>query len=105
MMTCDYTLYHERDKILDILKIFKNNNSDKYGIESLALFGSFARNEQKDDSDVDILVSLKRPSLYLYAALKNDLESILHREVDIISAKSRLREEFKQSISKDLIYV
>ena len=58
-----------------------------------------------NDSDVDILVSLKRPSLYLYAALKNDLESILSREVDIISAKSKLREEFKQSISEDLIYV
>ena len=98
-------LKSERDKILDILKIFKINNSDKYGIESLALFGSFSRNEQKAGSDVDILVSLKRPSLYLYAALKNDLESILSREVDIISAKSKLREEFKQSISKELIYV
>lgn len=98
-------LKSDRDKILDILKIFKANNSDRYGIESLALFGSFSRNEQKDGSDVDILVSLKKPSLYLYATLKNDLESILRCEVDIISAKSKLREEFKQSISKDLIYV
>ena len=48
------------------------------------LFGSFARNEQKDDSDIDILVSLKAPSLYLYAGLKSDLESILSREVDVI---------------------
>ena len=91
--------------VLGIPPLRKINNSDKYGIESLALFGSFSRNEQKAGSDVDILVSLKRPSLYLYAALKNDLESILSREVDIISAKSKLREEFKQSISKELIYV
>ena len=85
--------------------MFKVNNADKYGIESLALFGSFARNEQKADSDIDILVSLKTPSLYLYAGLKNDLESILCREVDVISGKSKLREEFKESIKKDLIYV
>lgn len=98
-------LKSERDKILDILRVFKLNNAEKYGIESLALFGSFAKNKQRSDSDVDILISLKIPSLYLYAGLKNDLESILCREVDIISAKSKLREEFKQSISEDLIYV
>lgn len=98
-------LKSERDKILDILRVFKINNTDKYGIESLALFGSFSRNEQNVNSDIDILVSLKKPSLYLYAALKNDLESIFSRKVDIISAKSKLREEFKQSISKELIYV
>ena len=43
--------------------------------------------------------------MYLYAGLKSDLESILSREVDVISAKSKLREEFKESISEDLIYV
>ena len=95
----------ERERVLDILRVFKINNADKYGIESLALFGSFARNEQKTDSDIDILVSLKTSSLYLYAGLKSDLESILSREVDVISAKSKLREEFKESISEDLIYV
>jgi len=40
-----------------------------------------------------------------FAGIKSDLESILRRKVDIISAKARLREEFKESISKDLIYV
>ena len=95
----------EKDRILDILRVFKANNAEKYGIESLALFGSFARNEQKPDSDVDILISLKAPSLYLYAGIKGNLESILCREVDVISAKSKLSEEFKESISRELIYV
>ena len=98
-------LASERDRIVDILKAFKLNNADKYGIEDLALFGSFSRNEQTADSDIDILKSLKTPSLYLYAGIKSDLESILRRKVDIISAKARLREEFKESISRELIYV
>ena len=99
------TIVTERDRIQDILKVFKANNADKYGIESLAIFGSVARNEQKADSDIDILISLEKSSLYIYAALKDDLESILGRNVDIVSAKSRLREEFLESISEDLIYV
>lgn len=99
------TIVTERDRILDILKAFTANNADKYGIESLAIFGSVARNEQKADSDIDILISLEKSSLYIYAALKDDLESILCRNVDIVSAKSRLREEFLESISEDLIYI
>lgn len=95
----------ERDRILDILRVFKINNAEKYGIESLALFGSVARNEQNAGSDVDILISLKAPSLYLYSGLKHDLESILCRDVDIISAKSKFREGFEEAISKELIYV
>lgn len=95
----------ERDRILDILRVFKVNNAEKYGIESLALFGSIARNEQNAGSDIDILISLKTPSLYLYAGIKNDLESIFSRKVDVVSAKSKLREGFEESISKDLIYV
>ena len=95
----------ERDRILDILRVFNVNSDDMYGIECLALFGSVARNEQNADSDIDILISLKTPSLYLYAELKNDLESVLRRDVDIVSAKSKLREEFRESISEDLIYV
>lgn len=98
-------LTSERERILDILRVFKINNAEKYGIESLALFGSFARNEQKADSDIDILISLKAPSLYLYAGLKYDLESIFGRKVDVISAKSKLHEEEKESIYKDLIFV
>ena len=42
---------------------------------------------------------------YLYAGIKDNLESILCRKVDVISAKSKLREEFKESISRELIYV
>ena len=54
----------ERERILGVLRSFKNSQGDKYGIERIALFGSCARGEQTVDSDVDILISIKKPSLY-----------------------------------------
>lgn len=42
------------EEILEILREFKRTAGDKYGIEQLALFGSAARGEQKEDSDIDI---------------------------------------------------
>lgn len=95
----------ERQRVIDILKSFKQYNSRKYGIQSLALFGSFSRGEQTDESDVDILISLKSPSLYLYSEISLLLESLLKRKVDLVSEKARNAEKFNNEISKDLIYV
>ena len=95
----------ERQRILDTLGNFKKYNAEKYGIESLALFGSFSRGEQNEDSDVDILITLKAPSLFIYADIQAALESVLKRSVDLVSSKARKREEFDKEISKDLIYV
>lgn len=95
----------ERQKILDILHCFKKYNGKKYGIESLALFGSFSRGEQNKDSDVDILISLDSPSLYLFTEIRMALMSVLKRDVDLVSAKARKRKGFNDEISKDLIYV
>jgi len=95
----------ERQKVLDILGNFKKYNAEKYGIESLALFGSFSRREQNEESDVDVLISLKSPSLYIYAEIQATLESVLKRRVDLVSSKARKREGFDKEIFKDLIYV
>ncbi|MBQ0124676.1 MAG: nucleotidyltransferase domain-containing protein, partial [Bacteroidales bacterium] len=66
---------------------------------------SFSRGEQNDESDVDVLITLKAPSLFLYAEIQSALESVLKRSVDLVSSKARKREGFDREISKDLIYV
>lgn len=96
----------ERERILGVLRSFKNSQGDKYGIERIALFGSCARGEQTVDSDVDdILISIKRPSLFVLSEISVLLESVLNRKVDLVSEKSRSRQEFMDNIKKDLIYV
>ena len=71
----------------------------------MALFGSVARGEHNENSDVDLLIKFKSPSLYLYAELSDALESILGRKVDIVSESARKRPWFAEEISKDLIYL
>lgn len=95
----------ERERILGVLRSFKNSQGDKYGIERIALFGSYARGEQTIDSDVDILISIKKPSLFVLSEISVLLESVLKRKVDLVSEKSRSRQEFMDNIKKDLIYV
>lgn len=95
----------ERERILGVLRSFKNSQGDKYGIERIALFESCARGEQTIDSDVDILISIKRPSLFVLSEITVLLESVLKRKVDLVSEKSRSRQEFMDNIKKDLIYV
>ena len=95
----------ERERILGVLRSFKNSQGDKYRIERIALFGSCARGEQTVDSDVDILISIKKPSLFVLSEISVLLESVLKRKVDLVSEKSRSRQEFMDNIKKDLIYV
>ena len=94
-----------RDRIIEILRTFKSENAEKYGIESMSPFGSVARNEHNENSDVDLLIKFKSPSLYLYADISDALESFLGRRVDIVSASARKRPGFIEEISKDLIHL
>ncbi|NQS98355.1 MAG: nucleotidyltransferase family protein [candidate division Zixibacteria bacterium] len=56
----------------------------KFSVTSLAVFGSAARDELADDSDVDILIELKNITFRNYMHLKFYLEDLFHREVDLV---------------------
>ena len=95
----------DRDYILSLLKVYYLYNKDKFGIKSIGLFGSFARNEAGPNSDIDILVGLKQPNLFTYAIIKDQLETVFGRSVDLVSSKSKLKDSFKARIEKEVIYV
>ncbi|MEA1957402.1 MAG: nucleotidyltransferase family protein [Euryarchaeota archaeon] len=72
-----------KEKILPILK--------KYGVKKAALFGSFARGEQKPDSDIDILVKFKdreNKTLLDLVGLELELVDVLNRKVDVLTYNS-----------------
>jgi predicted nucleotidyltransferase len=63
----------------------------KYGIKKAALFGSFARGEQKPDSDIDILVKFKdreNKTLLDLVGLELELVDVLNRKVDVLTYNS-----------------
>lgn len=58
----------------------------QYGVEQIALFGSFARDEASKKSDIDLVVSLVKPLGFTFIELADYLESKLGRKVDLITA-------------------
>ena len=95
----------DKEHILSLLKVYYIYNKERYHIESLGLFGSFARNEGRPDSDIDIFIGLKQPNLFTYSIIAQQLETIFGRRVDLISSKSKLKEEFRASVEKEVVYV
>jgi predicted nucleotidyltransferase len=80
---------------------------DRFNIRKAAVFGSFARNENTQQSDVDLLVDFTGSyDLFDLVGLKQELEVILNRKVDLLTFKSLLNEEFDKTILEEakLIY-
>ena len=74
-----------RDEILKILRAHRDELRKRFGVKSLAVFGSVARGEARPDSDVDILVEFESsPGFDGYMALKFYLEDLLGRKVDLV---------------------
>ena len=94
-----------RNLILSMLKVYYLCNKSELGIERIGLFGSFARNEAGPDSDIDIIVTLTKPDLFLYSTITRQLETVFGRHVDLISSKSHLPESFKNHLEKEVVYV
>ena len=92
-----------KDAILSFLKQNKRTIQDKYQVDKIALFGSFARDEATKDSDIDILVDMKS-SFDNFFDLKYFLEKNLKTKVDLGKEKN-LRLLIKEQIKDELIYV
>lgn len=94
-----------RDEILSFLRDFKIRHSDEYGIISLGVFGSVARGDNREDSDLDICVATRTPDPFVLVHIKEDIEKKLHRRVDIIRVREKMNPVLKRRIEKEGIYV
>jgi len=89
------------EEIKKILREHKEEIREKYGVVILGVFGSYTRGEQKETSDVDILIEIERPIGLKFFELWDELEKILGCEVDLVREKL-LREEIKSDILREL---
>ena len=95
----------DRNNVLIILKNYKNQYADKYGIKSLGLFDSVARDDIKEDSDVDICIILNNPDLITLSRIRQELEEEIKVHVDLIQYRERMNNYLKERISREAIYV
>ncbi len=94
-----------KDEVLKLLAEHKPELVRRFGITGLALFGSTARDEAKEDSDVDVMVVFEGHSTAKrYFGVQFYLEDLLHREIDLVQ-KEVIRPELRPYIERDLIHV
>ena len=93
-----------RDEYLHRLRQFKQQYSSEYGIECIGIFGSVAREEQTEDSDIDIYYEGKSLGLKSLVEFPMLLEKFLGVPVDVVRKNSNLRPSFLKRIMRDIIY-
>ena len=95
----------KKQLILDLLVRGKPELQARFGVTSLALFGSISRDEATDDSDVDILVAFDGPATSKrYFGVQFYLEDLLGCPVDLVTEKA-LRPELRPYIEEELVNV
>ena len=94
-----------KDECINILMAYMNILKEKYGITSLSLFGSTARNEQTANSDIDLFVDTKTPNPFLLMDAKEFLENVTGSSVDIVRNHQNMNPRLRKRILKDGIFV
>ena len=93
------------EEYLSILRSEKESLFRKYQISNLGLFGSVARHEQREDSDIDICIKLQEPDYFTRMEIKEFLEKLFNAKVDVVSLTAIMRSLFRNHMEKDAIYI
>ncbi len=94
-----------REELLRILAQFCAARRGEFGIVRLGVFGSAARDELAELSDVDIVVELAQPDLLHMVGIKQELEALLQRPVDVVRYRERMNPFLKKRIDAEAVYV
>jgi len=93
------------DEIKDLIKELKETLKQRYKADVIGIFGSFARGEQKEGSDVDIIVRFHEgATLFDFVGLSLFLEEKLGLKVDIVP-QDAIRQELKEKIAKEVVNI
>jgi hypothetical protein len=95
----------DRNEIIQTLRSFVEKNRDRYEIIRIGIFGSAARDNMEELSDIDVVVELSKPDLFYLVGIKQDLEEKFHRPVDIVRYRDRMNAFLKKRIDKEAVYV
>jgi predicted nucleotidyltransferase len=95
-----------KEELLAVLKSCKGGLAERFGVIDLAVFGSYAKEQQKKRSDVDILVELDKSHKTFdnYMELKFFLSRIIGGKVDLV-IKDSVRDELKAGIFREAVHV
>ena len=95
----------ERADVINKLRKYKIENHKKYNFSKIGIFGSVAINSTHESSDIDIIIELNSPDLFLLGTIKYELEEKFGQKVDIIRLRNGMNAFLKSRIDKEAVYV
>lgn len=99
------TTVYSLDVILDKLRQKKPELEKRYSLSELGVFGSYARGDQQQTSDIDILVDFSsRIDGFQYIRMAHELEDLLEQKIDVVSRKG-IKPKYLPFVEKSLINV
>jgi uncharacterized protein len=90
-------------ELFDIIKSHANDIKIRFCVKRIGIFGSFARGEQTESSDIDILVEFEKPTFRNFMNLSFYMEDLLGRKVDLVTVKG-LHPRIRPYVEKDVIW-
>ena len=92
------------DEYIAFLRKYADEKSGIYGIKKIGIFGSVARNEQTENSDIDVCVEMLKPDLFYMVHIKDELQELFGMSVDIVRIRKNMNPMLLKQIKKDGIY-
>lgn len=89
------------EQVLPLLRERRGAWRQRYNLQRIGLFGSIARNEATATSDVDVWVELDPLTPYATVHLKQELEELLQRPVDLVRLRERMNPALRQAILRE----
>lgn len=90
--------------VLDVLKDHKAEIKEKYGVSKIGLFGSSAKGEQKETSDIDLLVEFEEPSFDRFMELSFFLEELFGKAVDLVTTNG-ISPYIESTVKREVVWV
>jgi predicted nucleotidyltransferase len=94
-----------QEQLRNLLTAFKARHGAEYGLLTLGYFGSYARECATPQSDVDVVFDTSRPNLFLTAMMKQDLELLLGRPVDVLQLRGLTNPRLRARIEAEAVYI
>ena len=88
-----------------LLREFKEQHGEEYRLSALGYFGSYARNEATEDSDVDVVFETDAPNLLRTSCMRIELEELLGKHVDVVRLRESMDSRMKVRIVREARYV
>jgi predicted nucleotidyltransferase len=94
-----------KSEYISLLHHYMQQNAEKYALQKMGIFGSVARGDHRKESDIDVFVVMDKPNLFSLIHIKEELQELLHTNVDIVRFRTNMDSLLMSRITKEGLYV